>query len=71
MLQYLDMNFFEHIVGDSGTLLKAAVLKVFPLDHKEEELVHTISGFLVHYNKVSKTCKNKYEIKHLNATVVG
>lgn len=71
MLEYLELNFFDRIVGESGTLLKAAVLKVFPLDHKEEELVHTISGYLVHYNRVSKTCKDKYEMKHLNATIIG
>jgi len=45
------------MVGNIKILLNGTYNKTFPLYAKNEELVHTISGNLVHYNKENDECK--------------
>jgi hypothetical protein len=42
--------YFDKIVGNINDLYKGATTKIFPMDNGEE-LVHTVSGNLVHFNR--------------------
>lgn len=44
--------------------MKGTIIKSFPLRNPEEELVKTVSGNLVHYNK--KTLEVKYRMRIAN-----
>jgi hypothetical protein len=38
-------------VGNIKDLYKGATTKIFPMEHNGEELIHTISGNLVYFNR--------------------
>ena len=44
--------------------MKGTIVKCFPLRHPEEELIKTVCGNLVHYNK--KTLEIKYRMRITN-----
>lgn len=46
-VNYLELPFFDHIVGNKKDLFKGAINKCFALLKNNEQLVHTISGNLV------------------------
>lgn len=65
------MLHFEIVVGKSTDLLKGMVNKSFQLRDKNEELINTISGNLVHFNRESSEYKDKFIIKNLIANIVA
>jgi hypothetical protein len=52
-------------------MLKGATNKVFPTEKAGEELIHSISGNLVLFNRENDHCKDKYAIRNLNAKIIG
>lgn len=65
------MSHFELLTGDPVELLRGTLSKSFQLKNKEEELINTISGNLVWYNKLKVEFKDKFVIKNLSAQIVG
>ncbi len=51
-------------MGDLRELLKGTITKVFPLKNPEEDLVRTVSGNLVIYNKKTLEVRNKLAISN-------
>ena len=68
---YLELPFFDRFVGSKKDLFKGAINKCFPLHQKNEELVHTISGNLVHFNRETEECKDKFQIRNLNTRLIA
>ena len=65
------MAHFELLTGDPLDLLKGTLSKSFQLKNKNEELINTISGNLVLYNKNTVEFKDKFIVKNLSAQIVG
>ena len=65
------MSYFQLITGDPTELLRGTLSKSFQLKNKEEELINTISGNLVLYNRVKIEFKEKFVVKNLSAQIVG
>jgi hypothetical protein len=68
---YLDLVFFDRVVGNIRHTLKGATNKTFPMQPEGEELVHTISGNMVLFQRETDQCKDQYVIKNLNAKIIG
>lgn len=45
--------------------------KSFLLKNKDEELINTVSGNLVHFNTATSEYKEKFNVKNLSATIIG
>lgn len=58
-------------MGNIRDTLKGATNKSFPMENPSEELIHSISGNLVLFSREHDLCKDKYEIKNLNAKIIG
>lgn len=58
-------------MGDLRELLKGTITKVFPLKNPEEDLVRTVSGNLVIYNKKTLEVRNKLAISNTMAEFQG
>jgi hypothetical protein len=59
------------VVGNIRDMLKGATNKVFPMQNEGEELVHSISGNMVLFNRPQDHCKDQFVIKNLNAKIIG
>jgi hypothetical protein len=68
---YLELVFFDRVVGNIRDMLKGATNKVFPMENPNDELIHSISGNLVLFSRDHDHCKDKYQIKNVNAKIVG
>lgn len=68
---YLDLIFFDKLVGNIRDIYKGAICKVFPMNLPHEELIHTVSGNLVHFNRETDQCLNVFVIKNINARIIG
>jgi hypothetical protein len=68
---YLDLIFFERLVGHIRDIYKGAICKVFTMSVGHEELIHTISGNLVHFNRDNDQALNTFVIKNTNARILG
>ena len=68
---YLDLVFFDRVVGNIRDTLKGATNKVFPMQPEREELIHTISGNMVLFQRETDLWKDQYIIKNLNAKIIG
>ena len=58
------MAHFQLITGDPVELLRGTLSKSFQLKNKDEELINTISGNLVLYNKIKIEFKDKFVVKN-------
>ena len=65
------MAHFQLITGDPVELLRGTLSKSFQLKNKDEELINTISGNLVLYNKIKIEFKDKFVVKNLSAQIIG
>lgn len=65
------MPHFEIVTGKSTDLLKGMINKSFQLKEKNEELINTISGNLVHFSRNSSECQEKFVVKNLVANIVA
>lgn len=63
--------FFDRVVGNIRDTLKGATNKVFPLQAEGEELVHSISGNMVLFNRPHDQTKDQFVIRNLNAKIIG
>ena len=52
-------------------LLKGTIVKSFPLKNEEEQLIKTISGNLLHYNKKSLEIKCKMKLVNVKGEFEG
>lgn len=52
-------------------MYKGAICKVFPLTVNHEELIHTVSGNLVHFNRQTDQVLNVFIIKNVNARIIA
>lgn len=68
---FVEMPHFEVVTGKSSDLLKGMVNKSFQLRQKNEELINTISGNLVHFSRHNSEYKDKFIIKNLMANIVA
>ena len=68
-VEFLEMGYFERVVGVSDSLLKRAYTKTFPMSKPNFTLVHTISQNLVEFDSQKNVCREKYEIKNLSARI--
>jgi hypothetical protein len=68
---YLDLVFFDRVVGNIRDLYKGATNKIFPMEYQGDELIHTISGNLVHFNRERDEFRDKFVIRNINAKIVG
>ena len=55
--EFLEMPFFEKLVGVSNDLLRTAIIKIFPTAKKGVELIATISDNLVEFDRASNECR--------------
>lgn len=58
-------------MGNIKNLYKGAINKIFPLQREHEELIHTISGNLVYFDREKDLCHDKYAIKNVNAKIIA
>jgi hypothetical protein len=63
---FINEEYFGEIIGETTEFLKGTIAKSFPLKNPDEDLVKTVSGNLVHYNK--RTLDVKYKAKMANTT---
>ena len=68
---FIQMAHFQLITGDPVELLRGTLSKSFQLKNKDEELINTISGNLVLYNKIKIEFKDKFVVKNLSAQIIG
>lgn len=69
--EYFNEEFFHAVMGDTRELLKGTVRKVFPLKTLDEEMVSTVSGNLVVYNKKTLEVKNKLAMERTMGEFIG
>lgn len=58
-------------MGVSTEFLKGSVVKLFPLREGEEQLVHTVSGNLLHHNKKTNEIKFTFKMRSTTAVFLG
>jgi len=68
---FLDLIYLDRLVGNIRDLYKGATCKIFPMAVEHEELIHTISGNLVHFNVDNDQCINTFNIKNINARILA
>ena len=68
---YIDMIFVERVIGQIRDLYKGPTCKTFPLTVPHEELIHTISGNLLHFNRESDQVLNVFVIKNVNVRIIA
>ena len=65
------MIHFDTIVGNACELLKGTTSKSFDLKTKSEQVIDTISGNLLIFNKETSQMKEKFVISNINAKIVS
>lgn len=68
---YLDLIFLDKLVGNIRDSYKGAITKVFPMAAPHEELIHTVSNNLVHFNTDTDSCITVLAVKRTNAKIVA
>lgn len=63
---FLNEEYFGEIIGETTEFLKGTIVKSFPLKNPDEDLVKTVSGNLLHYNR--RTLDVKFRAKIANTT---
>jgi hypothetical protein len=66
----LNLLHFEEMMGNSVDLLKGTTSKAFELKNKTEQVVDTVSGNLLIFNKETAQMKEKFIIKNISAKIV-
>lgn len=65
------MPHFETATGNSSDLLKGMFNKSFNLKKKDEELINTISGNLVIFNRQKVEYVDKFCVKNIQAQIIA
>ena len=69
-VSYLDLVYWDRLVGEIRNIYKGAICKIFPMEKGHEELIHTVSGNLVHFNRDTDQCLNTFVIRNINARML-
>jgi hypothetical protein len=68
---FLEMAYFDKIVGNIRDIYKGTINKSFPLSAPNEELIHTISGNLVQFNREMDHVLNIFVVNNINAKIIN
>jgi hypothetical protein len=65
------LAYFDKIVGSIRDIYKGTINKSFPLSALNEELIHTISGNLVQFNRDMDHVLNIFVANNINAKIIN
>lgn len=67
----MNVEYFDEVIGKSTEFLKGTVLKAFQLNNADEQLIKTVSGNLIAYNKKTNKIKEKLILKGTIVVALG